>query len=121
MTALFLTPVVLSMLALAAHFLRHGRVELIVLTVAVTGLLAVRRAWAARVIQAALLLGAAEWVRTCYVLYSVRMDMGVPATRMVAILGGVAGFTLLSALLFQHRRLAYRYHLKKLPDRREIF
>jgi len=111
LTALLLTPVVLSLLVLAAHFLRHGRVELILLTFVVTGLLAVPRAWAARAVQLGLVLGALEWARTLYVLISARMAMGEPSSRMVFILGAVVIFTLLSAVVFRSGRLKRRYRL----------
>jgi len=109
MTALLLTPVVLSLLVLAAHFFRHGHVALVLLTFVLMGLLAVRRAWAGRVVQGALVLGAAEWGRTLYTLAEARAVMGQPATRMVIILGAVAFFTLLSALSFQSGPLKRRY------------
>ena len=64
MTALQLFPAVLSLLVLGAHFLRVGQVMLLVAVVAMLVLLAVRRPWAARVVQVGLLLGAFEWIRT---------------------------------------------------------
>ena len=64
MVALLLLPVVASLLVLAAHFLRSGNIALVVLVLVFMALLAVRRRWAARLVQVALLLGAVEWVRT---------------------------------------------------------
>ncbi len=118
MTALLLTPVVLSLLVLAAHFLRHGHLTMIALSLGVIGLLAIPRAWAARVVQVSLVLGTMEWGRTLYALTKIRMSMGVPATRMTFILGAVAAFTLLSALLFHVGPLKRRYRLdsKRVAD-----
>lgn len=62
-------------------------------------LLFVRRRWAWRTVQVALLLGAVEWVRTTLELTGERALMGIPSGRMVAILGGVAAVCALSALL----------------------
>ncbi len=121
MSALLLTPAILSLLVLAAHFLRHGQVALIVLTLAVAGLLALRRAWVARIAQLALVLGALEWGRTLYALHAARQAMGIPATRMTLILGAVAAVTLLSALLFQLGPLKRRYRIAAASGRTEIF
>ena len=101
LTALALIPVVLSLLLLAAHLLRGGHILLIVVVAMLVGLLAVRRPWAARVVQVGLLLGALEWVRTLVALSSSRVAAGQPATRLVLILGAVTAITALSALLFE--------------------
>ncbi len=109
MTALALTPVVLALLILGAHFLRAGNLPVLILIVGVIGLIGVRRPWAARTIQVVLVLGGVEWVRTLVILAGRRMDAGQPATRLIAILAGVALGTLLSALLFLTGPLRRRY------------
>lgn len=109
MIALQLLPVVLSLLVLAAHFLRAGNLILVILCLALLGLLAVPRAWAARTVQAALLLGAVEWIWTLSRLASARAEAGEPALRMSLILGTVALVTGLSALLFHTARLRRRF------------
>lgn len=98
MTALLLAPAALSFLALGAHFLRAGQLLLVALAVALLVLLFVRRRWAGRTAQVALLLGAVEWLRTAVTLVGVRMSMGLPYGRMVVILGAVAAVCALSAL-----------------------
>lgn len=109
MLVLQLLPVVLSLLVLAAHFSRHGQPALVFLSVALLGLLAVPRLWAARILQAVLLLGAVEWVRTVIVLARIRADHGLPATRMVVILVVVAAVTAASALVFRTGRARARF------------
>ncbi len=109
MLFLQMLPVVLSLLILAAHFSRHGQPTLVVLSVALMGLLAVPRSWAARVLQVVLLLGAAEWVRTVIVLARIRAEHDLPATRMVIILVAVALLTAASALVFRTRRARARF------------
>lgn len=109
MTALLLTPVVLSTLVLAAHFLRGGHVAVVLLVLLTLPLLLVRRPWARRVVQAVLVLGALEWVRTLVSLVQLRAMLGQPWTRMAVILGSVALVTLLSALLLETRRVRARY------------
>lgn len=111
MTALLLTPVVLSLLVLGAHFFRAGNVVMVAAVIVVLGLLTVPRRWAARTIQVALLLGAVEWVRTLVTLYQQRMQLGQPATRLAIILGGVALFTALSAAVFRSVRLRAWYEV----------
>jgi len=109
MLFLQLLPVVLSLAVLAAHFSRHGQPALMIASVALMGLLAVPRVWAARLLQVVLLLGAAEWVRTLIVLARIRVADGQSATRMVIILTAVALLTAASALVFQTRRTRARF------------
>jgi hypothetical protein len=104
-TAILLVPVVLSLLVLAAHFLRAGNTLLVALVLATIALLAVRRGWAARAIQVVLVLGAVEWTRTLLRLASERSAAGQPYLRMVLILGGVTIATAMSAAVFRSDRL----------------
>jgi hypothetical protein len=109
LTVLQLIPVVLSLLVLGAHFLRAGNTLMVGTCLALLCLLFVRKPLAARLLQAALLLGALEWIRTLAALAGGRMDAGQPYLRMAVILGIVAAVTGLSALLFQTRRLGRVY------------
>jgi hypothetical protein len=113
--ALQLLPVVLSLLVLGAHFLRAGNVILVAAALALAGLLAVRRPWAARTIQAALVLGAVEWVRTLAGLVASRSRAGQPVARLSLILGCVAAVTGLSALVFRSARLRSWYRIDSAP------
>jgi hypothetical protein len=107
--ALLLLPVVVSLLVLAAHFLRSGNIALVGLVLVFMALLAVRRRWAARLVQVALLLGALEWVRTMAQLIGWRSQAGQPVLRMGVILGAVTLVTLSSALVFRSARLRRWY------------
>ncbi len=123
MTALLYAPVVLSVLVLCAHLLRrlasmpllgpHAFVPALILAggacIAVFALLAVRRRWAARTVQALLLLGVLEWVRTLVVFSRERIAAGEPYLRLVVIIGSVALFTALSSLVFLTRRFRAIY------------
>ena len=64
MIALQLLPVVFSLIVLGAHFQRAGNAALVGLVCIALLLLGVRRPLAARVIQAVLVLGSMEWLRT---------------------------------------------------------
>ncbi|HER19685.1 MAG TPA: hypothetical protein ENO14_01415 [Chromatiales bacterium] len=97
-------PAVLSLLVLGAHFLRQGQTLLLVISLGLIGLVAVPRRWALRVLQAALVLGAVEWIRALLVLSRVRAEMAMPATRMTIILAAVALFTAASAFVVPARR-----------------
>lgn len=88
-----------ALLLLAAHFFRAGLAPLTVLCVALVGLLFVRSPWASRVLQAALALGAIEWVRTAWVFAAARLALGQPYGRLLVILAGVALVTGAAALL----------------------
>ena len=99
MTALLYIPIVISLVVLGAHFLRDGNGLGVFAALALLGLLFVRRAWVAKLVQVALILGTMEWIWTLYTLADMRAAQGVPAMRMAVILGVVAVFTLGSALL----------------------
>lgn len=116
MLALQLTPVVLVLLVLAAHFYRHGQPGPVVLVLATAGLLAVPRRWASRAVQVALLLGAAEWTRTLLMLTRGRLEQGMPATRMIVILAAVAILTAAAALLLRTRRARARFRTQPQQD-----
>ena len=109
-------PIALSLLVLGAHFLRYGNTPGVVISLALLGLLFLRKAWVARVVQVALLLGAIEWALTLYRLVQMRAAMGEPATRMAVILGVIIAVTAGSALLFQTRPLKQVYGVQRSPD-----
>ena len=111
MTALLYTPIVLSLVALGAHFTRYGSEPGVIAAVVLIGLLFLRRAWVARLVQVALVLGTIEWLWTMYTLLQMRTAQGAPATRMILILGAVALVAFGSALLFQTKRLKRVYRL----------
>ena len=102
-------PIVLSLLVLAAHFLRGGSLGIAVLVLGLLGLLFVRRTWVARLLQVVLVLGALEWTRTLVVLAMRRSEQGEPFARMALILGVVVAVTVMSALLFETRRMRRLY------------
>jgi len=97
-SALRALPVVLAALLLAAHFYRARIIPLAALSLALPLLLLVRERWSARAVQAGLLLGAVEWVRTLALFAGLRMEAGRPWARLAVILGAVAALTALSAL-----------------------
>lgn len=100
-----LLPVALSAVLLAAHFSRADLLLGVVLSLCFPLLLLVRRPWAARSVQALLLAGALEWIRTAAALAARRVELGQPWLRLVAILGAVAVLTAASALVFRSPRL----------------
>lgn len=104
-----LIPVILSALLMAAHFSRADNFFLILLSLIAPFILLVRKPWAARAMQIALLLGALEWVRTLVVIARARLAVGEPWLRMAVILGVVALVTAGSALVFQTKALKTRY------------
>jgi hypothetical protein len=106
---LALAPILLSFLLLAAHFFRFGQLVLVGVALLLPFLLLVRKRWAARTLQVALFLGAAEWVRTIFVFALARMAMGYPYLRMALILSAVALCTAGSAFLFKTPALRSRY------------
>lgn len=111
MTVILYVPIVLSLVVLGAHFLRYQSYIGVAVSLLLVGLLFIRRAWVARLVQVALVLGAIEWLRTLYMLAQVRAALGQPATRMIIILGVVAAVTFCSALVLQSKPLKRIYGL----------
>ena len=99
----FLRPAlaVASALVLAAHFLRSGEWLLVGVCLGLPLLLMLRRAWAVRLVQAALVLGGIEWFRTMLLLVRERQALGVPWDRMALILVAVALVTTSAAFLLR--------------------
>jgi len=106
MTVLLASPIVLSCLVLAAHFLRGGHAAFVAICLALPLLFLVRRPWAGWTITVVLGLGSLEWLVTLIQIAQQRMAMGEPWLRMAAILGTVTLITGASALLPRTRRLA---------------
>lgn len=102
---------ILACVLLAAHFFRADQLALAVASALLPLLLAVPRAWAARTMQVALVIGAVEWLRTLAEFAAVRISMGQPVLRLGAILVAVSLFTAASALVFRNAGLRARYRL----------
>jgi hypothetical protein len=109
LNALRLLPVVLMLGVLAAHFYRGFAWVPFGVTIALLPLLFIRAPWAARALQAALALGALEWLRTAAALIALRQATGQPYARLAIILGAVALATGLCALIFQWGPVRARY------------
>lgn len=105
MTALLVTPVVLSCLLMAAHVLRSGMLLVAAGFAVLPFLLLVRRPWVPLVMQVVLLVAAAEWLRTLVALARGRIAAGEPWIRMAVILGAVIVVTLGAVLAVRHPRL----------------
>ena len=116
MNVVRLIPVILSAFLLAAHFLRMESIPLVALALLVPFVLLIRRPWAARVVQIALMIGAIEWVRTLLMLVARRQAEGEPWTRLAVILGAVAVFTLASVLPFSSSKPIRRRYGLDAPD-----
>jgi hypothetical protein len=106
----------LALLLLAAHFYRAGWLLLAVVSTALIALLAVPRAWAARLLQFALLLGALEWLRTLAAFAAMRIAAGQPYLRLALILAAVSVFTLLAAAVFRHPIMRARFRRSVAAD-----
>lgn len=105
-----LIPVIMSYLLLAAHFSRNDSFLLVILSFGLLLLLLVRRHWVVWVSQAALILGALEWIRSMFGYITYRQSIGEDWVRLAIILTAVALFTGLSALAFRNRKLRAHYH-----------
>jgi hypothetical protein len=112
MTILLLLAPVLSLAVLTAHFYRAGTWWLALASAVLKTLLALPRAWVARLVQACLLAGGVEWLWTTFILVQQRLALGQPWVRLAVILAAVALATAASALVFRAARLRRRYSLR---------
>jgi len=102
-----------ALVVLGAHFYRAGSGPLVALTALLLLLmLAWPRAWVARAVQLALVLGALEWIWTLVVLVQARLAFGQPWLRLSLILGVVAVATAAAGLVFRQSRLRERFRLR---------
>ena len=108
-----LIPVILSLLLLAAHFLRSDNSFLFGMSLALIVVLFNRKSYVPRLLQLALMAGTIEWIRTILLYVHQRQVTGEPWLRLVFILGSVALFTAFSAFTFENDRLKKHYHLNK--------
>lgn len=92
-----------ALLLLAAHFYRGRQLVGLAAVAVLLALLFVARRWALRLVQLGLVAGAVEWLRALLSFAELRAAHGAPWTRLAWILGGVAGFTALTALLLEGR------------------
>lgn len=106
-----LLPIIVSFLILSAHFSRAGSPVLSILCLLIPLLLFIKRTWVARLIQIVLIIGSIEWIRSLFYYINQRQSIGEPYVRLVIILGIVALFTGLSALVFNNHSLKKRYKL----------
>ncbi|WP_092123696.1 4Fe-4S binding protein [Desulfonatronum thiosulfatophilum] len=95
----------LSCLLLAAHFLRSGSLDLVMVWLFLPGLMLWRGAWIKPVLQFALTIGMVIWIQTMMDLVQFRQVFGQPWLRMALILSGVALAAGGSVLLFETRTL----------------
>lgn len=101
MAYFFVIPAVLSLLVLAAHFLRMRFLPGVVLSLVFIIPLLFRVNWITRLTQAYLLLAALEWLRATMSLINDRQVEGTPWHRAAVILLSVETFTVISAILLQ--------------------
>jgi hypothetical protein len=113
MIFLRVSPVLISLLLIAAHFLRSGFFMLAGVSLAVPLLLFIPKRLPARIVQFCLIAASLEWCRTLFAIAQQRMAAGMPWTRLAGILAGVAVFTGISACVLYMQPLKLRYKLGK--------
>jgi len=111
-----LLPVILSILLLAAHFFRAGDNLYVLVLLILLPLLVIKKSWVPWLLQVALVLGAVEWLRTLMFVAQMRIEFGMPWTRMAIIMGAVAMFTAFSSLVFRGKALRKRYSGGKITE-----
>jgi hypothetical protein len=101
---LFILPV-LSCLLLAAHFSRVDNNWIAIACLLFPLILFTKKRWVMRVFQLFLLAGGLIWIERTIYLINLRQNSHLPWMRLGIILGSVALFTLLTALVFQNKKI----------------
>ncbi|MDZ7265644.1 MAG: 4Fe-4S binding protein [candidate division KSB1 bacterium] len=117
MNFIILLPVIISSLLMAAHFSRAEQHGVAIVFLLLPFLLLIKRRWVAIIFQVLLLLAAVEWMQTTLRIVHLRQALGQPWLRLVIILGSVALFTALAALVFESKSLKQRFVGKGQSDK----
>ncbi|MDQ1268463.1 MAG: hypothetical protein QG560_1106 [Campylobacterota bacterium] len=110
-TFALLLPAILSLLVVAAHFLRYNNMIIIGIIALLILLLLVKHKISARLVQIGLLLATLEWVVTAQALISYRLEYDMPWIRLSMIMCLVILFTFGSIFTFKTKTLKERYAL----------
>lgn len=105
MAFLRLLPTFLSGLLLGAHFLRTGNPLLVLMSVIFPAVVFARRKWAKIAVQCGLGFAAFVWLLSAWRIAQERIMVDAAWGRMAVILGVVAAFNVLAALLLQGKRM----------------
>ena len=100
---------ILSSILLAAHFSRVDIDWLTVICLLIPFCFFIKKRWLLRAYQVYLLAGAVIWSHRTIQLANIRLDAGQPWLRMAVILGVVAFYTLISAIILEHSSIKKRY------------
>jgi hypothetical protein len=92
-------PAALSLVLLAAHFLRAQSLFFVLLSIGLTPLLFWEKRWLTQLVRIYLALGSLLWVYTAVMIVRERKALELPFAAAAIILGSVTIFTLMSALL----------------------
>jgi hypothetical protein len=98
-SALRMTPAVISFLLLGAHFFRSESLVLAGACALAPLLLPVKKRGVRFFLKALLFLGAVVWAQTAFILVQHRLAIGAPWLRLLAIMGGLVLFTLYAGTL----------------------
>jgi len=102
-------PFIISMILMAAHFLREGNVILVIIFLAVPLILFIKKRWA---LLSALIFDLAAvllWALTAFELVQARLAAGADWIRMFLILLAVAAFTAWAGYLLNGKLFKERY------------
>lgn len=111
MTFLNLLPAIAGYILLSLHFFRADNLPVMLCPLLLIAAMFIRRPRIARLLQAGLVLGAVEWLRTAVILVTIRIRMDQPFLRLAIILGAVALCTALAALVFRTSRVRLHFGL----------
>lgn len=102
-------PVIIAWLLLAAHYSRADNIVFMILSLLIPFLLLLKKRWALISLQVLTYAGALVWVQTTIQYARQRAIDGEPWLRLAIILGTVAFFTLISALLLNSKKVKKTY------------
>ncbi len=105
-----LIPILISVILLAAHFLRAGQIYFVIAIMGIPALLFLRHKYVVPIVSIGLIAGGIEWIRTTLHLIEMRQALGMPFLRLTLIMGAVTLFTFGSIFIFRNKTLKRRYY-----------
>jgi hypothetical protein len=104
-----ITLYIIAALLLGAHFYRAGSYLVVALCLTTPLLFLLRKRWGLILLQLAAYGAAAVWLWAAFAFVAMRQQGGRPWATASVILGAVALFTLVAALLLNSRCMQERY------------
>ncbi len=105
---IYITTIISSFL-LGAHFFRGGSYGLFLIAITISFMFFIKKRWSLLIISTTHIFAIFEWIKTAFHICKIYSAIGIPSTRAVVIILGVAIFSLTSFLFLQTKLIKDLY------------